>query len=735
MNESDINLLKSLIQSREKEDSEFEIRFKRFINEDDCKYIVTKILGKRLKGYELEKSTIYDGGFRKLESNGKVRYEKKQRVMYRDRRKVDVVRYFQKQYNMTISESEETEIPKSIFLSKYNQNTLRRMYKMTRSKYRARYKEDGMNVDITYVEENKQFELEIEILKVNGEKVLNDIIKTIIGILLHITKSNYVLSNNEKEWVMSNIRKIMRLRESSVIYFPGALPYAMKKNELHRIRCGYAVADKTDGQRMLLVCLSGRGYGVRRPKSTINESEISYICPVNAKYSGTILDGEYMMDERSRKFYGFDMLFDRGNDVREMDYKTRYSKIFEEGDIKKKSVMFNKEISPDKYLNDISKRGYQTDGIIFTPIHQPYKNDKILKWKQNNTVDFYVNVQSDGRWKLMIAGTDSNGNNIRHYPFGGVDGKGTFYITRRGGVVERLKNDLLPQSGIVDVSNFRVIVNEFVCEFEWNKSTWKPIKIRYDKIYGNNCSVVNDAWNAIQEPIKLSDIKNELNYNCIRRYHNDVKREIIKKYSKGKNVLNIGSGAGGDIKKYENAGIEGLTGINIVNVEYPYNSSKMKFIKSSVPKYNISTLTNGKKYDLIFSFFSLHYFFENNESKHGFFLNISKSIKTKGKFIAVFMNGESVKKIINKRYNTFMIKKNGDGINVSVKGTKYFNKSSSKEYLVDINELKSIGKKFKFKHILTEPLSKYKELDSYKNLSEEERLFSSLFVVCVFEYE
>ena len=49
----------------------------------------------------------------------------------------------------------------------------------------------------------------------------------------------------------------------------------------------------------------------------------------------------------------------------------------------------------DIIMNEINNKIYKNDGLIFTPMNEPYpkfkKWDKLLKWKPSelNTIDFY----------------------------------------------------------------------------------------------------------------------------------------------------------------------------------------------------------------------------------------------------------------------------------------------------------------------------------------------------------
>jgi len=397
-----------------------------------------------------------------------------------------------------------------------------------------------------------------------------------------------------------------------------------------------------------------------------------------------------------------------------------------------------------------TKFPYDLDGIIFTPLHSGYFSEKIYKWKDRNTMDFFY---ENGR--LFIAGNTRDKRYI-NMAFDGIDGKGTF-MNNKGIIMNAIFVDSKLHSdtrkGIVNTETFKHF-DGHVVECGFKKGKFYPIKRRDDKMLANNISVVNDAWESTANPLSLQAI-NDGRYTCIRKYHNSIKRDIIMKFMKDKEVLDIGSGAGGDIQKYIDARAKRVVGVDIVPVQYKH-PHHMTFIQTNSPQYDIQDILEAKgisyKFDVVNVQFAAHYFFESIDTLNQFCTNVFTSLRKGGLFVMtvidgrhlhdIFMNqdvnpgnsfavAEKTKHVfsVKRLYESFML--TGSSISVMLHGTKYFNKPSM-EYAVNISEFIQHMKKFKMSLVSNDSFRAYSSFPEHDMLNPGEQAFSYLNKVVVF---
>jgi len=257
-------------------------------------------------------------------------------------------------------------------------------------------------------------------------KLMFDTFKSILGTL---QGSSILMNAQEEQFVLDEYKKLV---------------YGEKMNS-HQDLCGmqskslelipfietlqnqYSVTDKADGDRHFLFCLNNKAYLIN------NNLIVRQINVINSEnFNGTILDGEVIIHNNKQIFLAFDVLFDKGVDMRnEVNLTTRYLKLksimegiadlsypwvkietpekfsienqvkYHEENMDKHYALLNKEIKSDKqYIiflkyfifptgGDKSeiysyaysmwnkytleyKLPYSLDGLIFTPLKQKY---------------------------------------------------------------------------------------------------------------------------------------------------------------------------------------------------------------------------------------------------------------------------------------------------------------------------------------------------------------------------
>lgn len=700
-----------------------------------------------------------------IETNGKFVFQEKRNVKY--------VRLDDKK----ASEATETQLTMSVDeFNRYYDTTL------IRQRTRTTFYNSSMQIDCTETKilnwypgmkgSKDGFELELEIIKYNLKEVLS-IDKLITS----------MIQNHNEQNVLDSYYKLIGRRQ-----FGGPLPRTLTKEKLDsgELSCGYSITDKADGLRYhLYIDDKNDGYFIGRNGSILYSSKYT-------RMKNSILDGEYVKDT----FYVFDVVILNSKDLRESTLEQRLQSIKNtnrkhssvpltgNANLKLKTFYIKKgdklykiqngiKINHPQKENEVVELGdaayqiwknknksfsYDLDGLIFTPLLKPYFNNFIYKWKDQDTIDFYIiKDKKDYKWYLHIAGMyNGQYSNIR---FRGV-GNGKFLL-KKGRSEQIVINTLYREiSDILEVSKevYNKYSNNCVIEFKYENNKFVPIRDRKDKQFANGIEAVNEAWLMMKNPILVKDLKSELNNNsksCMRPFHNEIKNELIEKYMSNKNVLDIGFGAGGDIKKYERHQIKYVTGVDIVTPQYklPYF---IKFVKVKGDMYDIkselSKLNLKLKYEIINCQFSVHYFFRNKEVFENFMNNVDNCLVKDGHLVLTLLDGEKVLDLLNGKkqkigkcgsreiYKLALSEtpasNYGNKLDVYLSGTAYF-KNASKEYIIYLKDFIKTLKQRNYNVVLSKTFESYgKTFQEYSNLlCSAEKEYSFLNTALVFKKE
>ncbi len=410
----------------------------------------------------------------------------------------------------------------------------------------------------------------------------------------------------------------------------------------------YTVTHKADGLRKILV-IDRSGIWLIYPPYEYNLVENANKLVGITDYSITILDGEYTeLKDKSYEYLAFDSLLIRNINVQSEHYLVRHKhtksitdKInlpFLKISTKEASLITSPEIFfslVNKYLNERHTLPYETDGLMFVPNQTVYypkdKSHSILKWKdvKDITIDFAVKVIN---------------NKISLYSFSG------------GKLVPFLGNDIIKITPeIIDHNNLitKNIEPDTVVEYEWSNNMLRPRKLRLDKLKPNNIRVAEDNWNDITRPILEDDIRG-LNLKLVFNYHNEIKFNLYNQLTDQgvKNIIDIGSGNGGDIKKWKN-----LT--NIIAIE-PNKENRERLIErlktSSTNKVKVLSLggeetveihknIGNTRYDAITLMLSMSFFWKNRNYLDSLINTIVTTIKPGGKIAFITIDGDSLREI------------------------------------------------------------------------------------------
>jgi len=700
---------------------------------------------------------------RKISSNTGIEFQEKNRINLAPNQ-LDSIKYLQNNYKIKAEISHE----RSVNFSDHQFRTSGTDYIFRRRK-RMSFTDTSKNwrIDLTQIEETtdtsfqsfkKRYEAEIEYLGRNVKSPIKNIL-IIRKILLIVQRSSVLSTFKQSQDARHEISRMTNTRPDN---FPGPLPLTLMQSNVDNILCNYSVTDKADGERNIMyinrlghVYLFGRSpfWPMRFPS-------------VNPKYGNSIIDVEVV----NNKIYAFDLLFRKGKDFRNVkDLRIRYAAL--------RVLAKNLRINVKKfYFTNIFKNAekiwkhkaslpYELDGLIFTPIDQTYDirigNPKtIYKWKPHNTIDFHVVKYQDQRAGpvVWLRLQESMGADKLHQKFSGANNDGMFRHLKRGQIGltrneiffdESIHQDM--RHGIFPMNpQWEKYESNTVVECAFKNGKFVPMKTRDDKQYGNAVRASNDAWDAIKNPVTENEIFDKQQI-CYRKFHNKIKTELINYYARGKAVLDIGPGAGGDIQKYTKVNTTHVTGIDITPVKYNYPANKMKFYTISNNIYNINKLIKNnkvKKFDVVNCQFAGHYFFKDEAKLNNFVENIKKVLKPGGVLVMTLMDGNILLQKFNKgklNGNLFSIKldlrrKNkltGRSMNVTLKGTKYFqgNRATSKEFLVNIDSFIDFMKPNGFSVNLRKPFKDYcaQFPETCNILTKAEKEFSFLNTVLVFK--
>jgi hypothetical protein len=337
-------------------------------------------------------------------------------------------------------------------------------------------------------------------------------------------------------------------------------------------KIGYSVTCKAEGLRKFLV-IHETGLWIVFPGEFCKVARFEDLPFGWRKYVNTILDGEDIpvenrlaYKEAKHYYLPFDTLVFAGRNVMNepLEKRIQYAATIRSQGIvtiggraslvmEEKPFYFFKD-GPESFYNSITKifrfiemsANYKTDGLMFTPNNSPYnpqtgryyhgnarvlsKQPDVCKWKpfDEMTVDL---AYYDGSKRQLKTTRNKDFEGTDKFPFD-VDTQVDWYS-----------------------SMFNSIQNGTILEFEPKKNQegiiiLHPKRIRTDKATPNSIETARDVWNDINSPIPVETLLGE-SMQLLRMYHNNIKFEILtKNIVPNSHLIDIGSGAGGDLNKW-----------------------------------------------------------------------------------------------------------------------------------------------------------------------------------------
>jgi SAM-dependent methyltransferase len=581
-------------------------------------------------------------------------------------------------------------------------------YETIRYKHRITYNLPFGHLDLTIVNQEMPNKTLIQKHEVELEITKNDIniIIDYLTLISQIRQSNfYITPKMERRSIINEYKSC-----TNTLYFIGAQPESLCKDKIPNLyKYEYSVTDKADGDRaFLLVNQVGDVYFIDNNLDKIFKTDIK--CDQNQNKGMSILDGELVRVDNCMYFLAFDILYMNNTDLRgnnEYLLKRRLEvlqtllKSFNKSQfysIISKDYYFGNVFSASKkILDSVNEKPYKNDGLIFTPVNEPYPKTKkwssLLKWKpaELNTIDFFaVKIASDnniGKWQLYVQGDNNNTSSS------------TEEVNRRQTTTKTVLFDIEKLCGtnqqnvvtyqttfpdtLIDKSTNAYYISNTVIEFVWNSDDKKfvPLRTRWDKTnnpkkHGNYSKVACNIWNNIHNPIdkeflcqfysKQND-KSDVYFEKMRRFHNKIKEQLYNKYCKNtKWLLELCSGKGGDMHKWTFNNIENVHGYdisdrNIIECKRRFNSLSKDQSLLNYNFYNLD-LTKNNSYDVIYKNnpdnfdviccqFGFHYFFGCGDHHDNIMKILDTSLKTDGYFIITFLDNTCIDDLFKESSN------------------------------------------------------------------------------------
>lgn len=373
-----------------------------------------------------------------------------------EKEKID--NYDDSDYNFRLSLSKE--LSKENFINKNKlllmSNNTNKYYRL-KNRYSIKSNDNLFSFDMSIVKSgyglsfkssetlnsNSLFEIEMEYnnnsdSQDSDEIISKKFIKYLFYFLSIINNSNILIKSNLKENIINNYKNLVQVKNSN--QFIAAKPrtlhkFNLVKSDEKNLYNRYAVTLKADGVNYFMyVNNDGHIYYFN------NNYEIEDSGYESKEYINSLIEGEMIDFNGVKKFFAYDMLFNKGEDIRrkllislrKKDEKyeekldgrlDKLTKFFNSDKIKlikdfdeKKAIKFEKkpyEISLRSDGSDIFEKvkkiwmnrknnEFHVDGLIFVPIYEHYPLqgktwESLFKWKppELNTIDFLVKFVKD----------------------------------------------------------------------------------------------------------------------------------------------------------------------------------------------------------------------------------------------------------------------------------------------------------------------------------------------------
>jgi hypothetical protein len=397
----------------------------------------------------------------------------------------------------------------------------------TKTRYSRLLYHDTLRLDVTHLHGDDTYQVEVEVLYYFSEeefaKCIRDVVEVLQDSPLYISRKKfdavrcivggegYYFSNTATINKKGSI-EVDRITDFSIYHGKYQKPVTLTKKRLRDIFHGEVyMTPKLDGVRRFIIAFNGMVYDMDPEHMHVRllSNESPYHDPFPS-----IVDTEFVLGT----YNIFDMCAFKGWYVGNEDLGSRLE--YAEKWMESFSYMGNCVIkeyeklqdNPIEQINDFHQRylngTFPIDGIIFVKSEKMY-TDRVIKWKDHVTIDLIMYEDGQVDERVVV-------NTIE----GSSDGAGVYELE----------------------------VLKVLASVDGPKLDLKVLRFRDDKKKPNSSNVIINNVDGFE----LRDIWN--GYACVlmRRYHNAVKRKMLA-LARGCTILDIGTGQGGDVSKWDNA--------------------------------------------------------------------------------------------------------------------------------------------------------------------------------------
>lgn len=477
---------------------------------------------------EESKVEIYGDGIRKvIYPDGRFLYQKKNKLYTSD------IEY--KDFVLRLSESDEVSVnPQGAYVEEIRQRDRTLYYQVFNAFHYVLTKVTTISNGVSYI----SYELEIEYNIIPGTvphliRMIQDSVNYVLPILTGDRIRYSYIPLSEESYIKD---------QYSSLYIKEPKPVNLSRYITPELQSmGYSVTNKLDGERFILVFTNIGFYGFNSRRTE------KYDGKVYGNQSGGFIS--YALDTEffEGKYYVFDCMIYNGQKVIENTHEERIRdayniiktlsipnnfinvKNFYRGDLKTDTENLLKNLPREK-----------NDGLIYTSNGR--YNSNVYKWKFTDkmSIDFAVYKIRESTYELYVKDNiDEFPVNVPFHGSNMYEVENAFYESK-----EELKNGGIYEFGY---NNDR---DEFIL-----------FRQRLDKTDPNFITVAENVWNDIKNPYTSQELINLLSPKVLekyRKYQNNIKRELIEKYCEEKDVLDLGSGRGGDLGKYDSSSVNHL---------------------------------------------------------------------------------------------------------------------------------------------------------------------------------
>lgn len=502
------------------------------------------------------KVEIYNDNIRKIIfKDGRFLYQRKNKLYTGD------IEY--KNFVLRLSESDEISITSHID----NKEDIIETRERQRTSYRHRTNAFYYSLtkiitklqqgpDMPEVVSSETYELEIEYnilpqILPYLTNIIQDSINYILPILLKDSQRNSYLPLSEESFIKD---------QYNALYIKEPKPVNLTRYITPDLQSmGYSVTNKLDGERFILLFTNMGFYSFNNRKiekyDGRNYSQSSVPTTFVDRFIYYALDSEFF----EGKYYIFDCMVFNGEKVIDMSLRSRIKNAQTVVDTLQIPILTVKKFY-EPMIDDIDEKDKESlkkytqellqtlpreknDGIIYTSGGR--YNSNVYKWKfpEKMSIDFAVyNIGSNGENKYELYVKDTIEDFPVNVPF---HGNNTYELSEA--IYE--SKEVLKEAGIY--------------EFGYDNDTEKFILFRErpDKIDPNYITVAQNVWSDIKNPYTEEELIQLLSPKVLeqyRKYQNNIKRELIETNCQYRNVLDLGSGRGGDLGKYDSANVNYL---------------------------------------------------------------------------------------------------------------------------------------------------------------------------------